>query len=319
MNPNSTTLILPTPQDFDFPKAVCSYGYFLLAPNRWDPATQTLHRPLHGLNDRLIHTAITQSKKSTLTLRANRKLNPRNTALLQQQVTRMLRLDEDFRPWRRLHPAARRLRFGRLFRSPTLFEDIVKTITGCNVSWPNTIRMNQLLCQHFGNGGFPTAQQLAAIRTDTLKTKCKVGYRAQRIVRLARQITRGKLQLKTFEDPSLTTDQIEQQLRLIYGIGPYAAANICQLLGRYDRLAIDSETYRHFRKAHNTRKKGPELDNHIRSYYERFAPYQFIAYWFDLWNTYQRRFGRAEHWDAEIDGKKFTASNLQPNASKTRT
>ena len=32
--------------DFDLEKAVCSHGFFMMAPNRWDPATRTFQRPL---------------------------------------------------------------------------------------------------------------------------------------------------------------------------------------------------------------------------------------------------------------------------------
>lgn len=205
----------------------------------------------------------------------------------------MLRLDEDFRRWHRIHPAARRARFDRLFRSPTLFEDMVKTITGCNVSWPNTMRMNALLCEHVGDGGFPTPRQLAAVSVETLKRRCKVGYRAQRIVGLAKQVVRGQLEPDQFENRSCPTREIFDELKRLHGIGPYAAANICQHLGRYDLLAIDSETYRHFRQQHGvaTPKDPKKLHPLIESTYERFAPYQFLAYWFELWHAYEKRAG----------------------------
>lgn len=36
---------------FELEKAVCSHGFFMTAPNQWDPLTKTLQRPLRLLND----------------------------------------------------------------------------------------------------------------------------------------------------------------------------------------------------------------------------------------------------------------------------
>jgi 3-methyladenine DNA glycosylase/8-oxoguanine DNA glycosylase len=306
------------PAGFDLARAVCSYGYFILAPNRWDGPTRTLHRPLRGEGERLIKTAIVAApgKRRQLLVRCAVKLRPRERELLTQQIRRMLRLDEDYRAWRRLHPTARRRRFDRLFRSPTLFEDMVKTITGCNVTWPNTMRMNSLLCARVGGGGFPTPAMLAAVRPDWLKRHCKVGYRAGRIVRLARAVASGRLDLARFEDAARSPAELFDELLMIEGIGPYAAANILQLLGRYDRLAIDSETYRHFREVHRAptpRSPGGlrRLHQRIERYYARFAPYQFLAYWFELWHGYAGHAGDPRMWEAEIHGPTFTAARMR--------
>ncbi len=314
-----STLTIALPKRFDLPRAVCSYGYFLLAPNNWVSSERTLYRPLHGSGDRLIHTAITvkDGAPPRLILRCDRRVDRGEGRSLKAQVSRMLRLDESFGVWHKLHPQARRARFDRMFRSPSLFEDLIKTITGCNVTWPNTMRMNVLLCEHVGGGGFPTPSQLARVRVDTLKRRCKVGYRAERIVRAARQVVRGELDLSTFEDQCKTTDQVFRKLTGIYGIGEYAAANLCQLIGRYDRLPIDSETYRHFRQDLDTpTPDNPKtLHSRIESHYARYAPYQFMAYWFDLWWAYQKRFGDARRWEAHTHGTNFTANRLTQEES----
>ncbi|HEX7009707.1 MAG TPA: hypothetical protein VF184_06975 [Phycisphaeraceae bacterium] len=309
-----STLTLPTPRGFDLARAVCSYGYFLLAPNLWDPAGQTLSRPLRGRGDRLIPVTIRQpAGRQVLVLRCGVRVERDERGLIHAQVRRMLRLDEDLSGWFRIHPRARRRKFGRLFRSPTLFEDMIKTITGCNVTWRNTMRMNELLCQVVGQGGFPTPKQLAAWRPDRLKRATKVGYRAQRIVRLARDVAQGRLDLAWFEAPERDSQEVYQALRRIHGIGDYAASNLCQLLGFYDRLAIDTETYRHFCLQHNLpRPKSPSrLHARIEAHYRRFAPYDFLAYWFDLWQDYEQRFGDARQWLAHRDGANFTASRLR--------
>lgn len=313
MTTDRSTLTIKVPRGFNLPRAVCSYGYFLLAPSRWDPAKRVLHRSLHGADGRVIRTVIAQHTRDRLQIDCDCRVDRAEAAGLRRQVGRMLRIDEDLRAWHRLCPEAKRIGYGRLFRSPTLFEDMVKTITGCNVTWPNTMRMNALLCEHVGGGGFPTAAQLAAVRPDTLKRKCKVGYRAQRIIRLARQVVRGELDLAGFEDRDRSTDEVYADLLVMYGIGPYAAANLCQLLGRYDRLAIDTETYRHFRQFHGvaTPANPQKLHRRIERYYAKFAPYQFLAYWFELWRAYEARVGDARTWDPVEHGASFTAANLK--------
>lgn len=288
-----STITLAVPAGFSLPMAVSSYGYFMLAPNRWDSAQRVLHRPLVGHHHRIIHVAIRHRVPDRLQINCDCCVDRAEAGQLRHAVGRMLRALEDLQPWHRLHPAARRANFGRLFRSPTLFEDLVKTMTTCNVAWPNTMRMNELLCQQFGNGGFPTPEQLVRVRVSALQRRCKIGYRASWVVQLASQIVRGELDLDWFEDPRHSTDVIYKRLRGILGIGDYAASNMCQLLGRYDRVAIDSETYRHFRQHHGrvlptSPKKCNQL---IDSHFARYAPFQFLAYWFELWGSYEKRKG----------------------------
>ncbi len=309
-------LTLKVPRDFNLQSAVCSYGYFVLTPNRWDNDTQSFCRPLTiGSNNQPVRITIRPDRKSrdALVILCDRKLTPPERDEVKTQCRRMLRTEEDLSEWYALHPIAKRKRFGRLFRSPTLFEDIVKTITGCNVTWTNTVRMNQLLCERIGtDGAFPTPEQLAKVRPDRLKTLCKVGYRAERIVRLAREVCNGRLDLSGFENPELNSQEVYQSLLKIHGIGPYAAANICMLLGYYDRLAIDTETYRHFCQTFGVKRpKDPSrLHKQIERHYTRFHPYPFLAYWFELWCGYETANGKpAPQWRPEEAGD-FTAAKL---------
>lgn len=296
--PRLRPITLATPPGYDLKRAVCSYGYFVLAPNRWDPVTLTFSRPLRLAWGRVIGVTIEQKTRG-LTVRTTHTLGKAARADVVAQVRRMLRLDEDLSAWYRLCPEARRRKFGRLFRSPTFFEDIVKTITGCNVSWPNTCNMNRLLCAHVGgpapgNNAFPSPEQVAAMEPHELAAVAKVGYRAERIVRLARDVVEGRLDLAWFEDPARTSDELYAELLRIHGLGPYAAANLCCVLGHYERIAIDTETYRHFCTTQGRqRPQDPKrLHDDIEAHYARYAPYQFLGYWFDLWRFYERFIGR---------------------------
>ncbi|XAL98165.1 endonuclease III domain-containing protein [Phycisphaeraceae bacterium D3-23] len=323
-----TKLTLPVPRDFELYTAVCSYGHFLLAPTRWDKDKQQLHRVLRDGSGRIVRCRVVQQKvgqasslsntgrmpvpPQALTIHCDRTLHRKHHGLIKQKIVRMLRIDTDLRDWYKLCPAAKKRSFGRLFRGENLFEDIVKTITSCNVTWPNTVNMNAQLVEHVGHGGFPTPEQVADFGEARLKSAGRVGYRAGRIVQLARGILDGSVDLDWFEQPERTSDECFAAALKLYGIGPYAAANILMLLGHYDRLAIDTETYRHYCKTHNVRRpKDPlRLHKRIDKHYGQFAPYPFLAYWFELWQAYEDRFGPSHHWDAEADAKQFTASNL---------
>ncbi len=225
----------------------------------------------------------------------------------------MLRLEEDLAEWRKLHPEARRRGFGRLIRSASLFEDMVKTITGCNVTWRNTITMNRLMAEKFGEGAFPSPAELARLKPSRLKEIARVGYRAERIIGLARRFEEGSLDAAWFESAGRPTEELREGLLAIDGFGPYATANMLQLLGRYDHVPIDTETYRHYCLRYNVDRpaKPTVLDAQIRAHYDRYAPYQFLAYWFDLWRDYERRFGNAWTWDPDTAAGNFTASVLK--------
>ena len=312
-----TTLTLRPPSRFDLHRAVCSYGFFVLPPNRWDVQKRVLHRPLRTAAGRVVKTTLRQRADGSLVLACDRAVPRGDHATLKAQVRRMLRFGEDFAAWRRIHPLAKKRRFDRMFRSPTLFEDIVKTITSCNVTWTNTIQMNRLMVEHVGHGGFPAPEQLADFGEARLKERCRVGYRAARIVRLAREVADGRCDLAAFEVPGRDSDDVFAAFGGIYGIGPYAAGNLCHLVGVYDRLAIDTETYRHFCKTYKVKR--PKADDaaglkrlHVRieKHYARYAPFQFLAYWFELWEDYQALRGPAWSWDRDTTGATFTASQL---------
>ncbi|MBB6430153.1 endonuclease III domain-containing protein [Algisphaera agarilytica] len=316
----TTLTVTPPSKCFDLHRAVCSYGYFILAPNHWLIDKKVLHRPLRTSAGRLVHTVIRQRKDGKLAIQCDRDVPRKDHDTLKQQVARMFRFGEDYRGWRKVHPQAKRRRFDRMFRSPSLFEDMVKTITSCNVTWRNTIVMNQRMVQHVGHGGFPTPEQLADFGEQRLKDLCRVGYRADRIIRLARMVADGDLDLDWFEAPAAerNSDEIYEGFLELHGFGPYAAANLCHLVGRYDKLAIDTETYRHFCLHYNVKR--PKGDNaaglkrlhaKIEKHYGQFAPYQFLAYWFELWEDYQTRYGPAWRWDRDTTGTQFTAAVLK--------
>lgn len=308
------------PADYSLPRDACSYGYVLLAPNRWDVAEQSLSRPLR-LPGGVVDTHLTQPAGPGTPLKAatSRTLNSADKAALRAQVTRMLRLDEDeghVAGFHRLDPRWKRSGRARLFRSPTMYEDVVKTITSCNVTWPGTVQMNRRLCEVLGEaspggtGGFPDQARVARARPEMLRARCRVGYRDARLIEVSRLFAREAVRPEWFEDPSTSDDAVYDALIELPGVGPYAASNIMQLLGRYSRLPLDTESVRHGRTVLGMKGSSAQVMRQVRAHFAPFGAHAFRSYWFEMWRFYESKHGKAWTWERDSTGKLFTAAHL---------
>jgi len=306
-------LTITTPRDFDLMRDVCSYGYFVLAPNRWDTKNLTLTRPLNLANGPAI-VVLRQAERGNLRAVFDRTLDRAEQAEARTQISRMLRLDEDETHSKAFHKAdARWKKSGRarLFRSPTLFEDVIKTVTSCNVSWPSTVNMNKQMCRHLAKAGcFPTAARVSRTRVGTLRGRCRVGYRDQRIIDLAKLFCKGHIDEPWLQSPATHDDDIFEFLKTLPGIGPYAAGNIMMLLGRYSRLAIDTETIRHGKAVLGMTGTDRQITKKLEAHYEQFGEFKFKSYWFELWTFYETKQGPSQEWDREETATAFTATNF---------
>ncbi len=331
-----TRLNIRVPADFVLSRDTCSYGYFLLAPNHWDVRQQTLAR-MFLFAEGPARATITQEQRKThrtsrpgrisfphvpgapLRVGFDRALTRAEQTQARAQLIRMLRLDEDethARAFHKLDPRWKQSGRSRLYRSPTLFEDVLKTVTSCNVTWPSTIHMNRRLCDVLGeSGSFPSARRMARARPGTLRARCRVGYRDQRMVELAKMfVPRGNKPAEVDEawltDPATDDDTAFTFLTSLPGIGPYAAGNIMQLLGRYSRLALDSESLRHGKAVLGMTGTDASIMKRLAAHYEPFGEYKFKSYWFEIWDYYETKRGVSHNWDREEIGSSFTASKL---------
>ncbi|HSW45597.1 MAG TPA: endonuclease III domain-containing protein [Phycisphaerae bacterium] len=151
--------------------------------------------------------------------------------------------------------------------------------------------------------GFPTPVRLAAASVAELRSLARVGYRADFIHALADRVARGSIDLveiESFEGPSEARQRLLKQLP---GVGDYSAAHLCMLLGDYSRLAIDTEMIRFFRGRHPRRRPTPVV---IRAAYRRWHPYEYLAYWHEIWSDYTRRHGPSALWAAADMGRRIT-------------
>ncbi|MCC6284020.1 MAG: hypothetical protein IT439_01775 [Phycisphaerales bacterium] len=300
---------VPVPADFLLHRDACSYGYFRLAPNLWTPDTRTLTRIL-DLPAGPVTLHLTQPpgggrgdaalRGRPLRIVPSRPLDAGERAEVSRAVERMLRLTETDAHLRAFHKADPRWKAsgrGRLFRSPSLFEDVVKTVTSCNVTWPGTIAMNRALCAVLGRGGaFPSPERLRRARPSTLRARCRVGYRDTRLIALADLFARGAIDEAALCDPARPDDAVFKELQELPGVGPYAAANIMQLLGRYAFLPLDSEALRHGRTVLGHLGTDREVLNAVRAHFAPFGAHAFRSYWLELWAHYEAKEGPAWEW-----------------------
>jgi 3-methyladenine DNA glycosylase/8-oxoguanine DNA glycosylase len=294
-----TRFALAPDAPFDFEGTAYSHGWVVLAPNDWDEDTSTLRRVHRLPSGRVVLLELRGAGRAqdglTVQIEHEGRLPARDRRAVEADVRHMFRLDEDLAPFyalcrRRGEPWARVCAgLGRLLRSPTLFEDVVKTVCTTNVQWGGTRRMVRSLVEAFGDPwpaepsrrAFPTAEALAGVSPDRFESRTSLGYRAAYVHELARRVASAELELDALARSDLPTGELRKELLAIKGVGPYAAATLLMLLGRYDELAVDTV----FREFVAERYFGGERpsDAEARAVYEDWGEWKYLAYWFDLW------------------------------------
>lgn len=276
---------------FELRLCLFGHGWVALPPHDFDERQATFATVLR-LGDAVADVALRQSGPTTLTakLSAAQPLPAAAGAEARRKLVHMLRLDDDLAPFHarcrrepKLAWVARR-GGGRLLRSASVFEDLMKLLFTTNTTWAATTAMTQKLVDALGSPApsgrraFPTAAECvrpAAFWRDVVRC----GYRAHAAVALAKAFAAGELTDATFlaAQPS---DDLWRRLLALRGFGPYAAGQAMRLCGHYDRLALDS--WCRARLAELAGKKRPPSDRTVERRYARFAPFQGLALWCEL-------------------------------------
>jgi 3-methyladenine DNA glycosylase/8-oxoguanine DNA glycosylase len=207
-------------------------------------------------------------------------------------IRHMLRLDDDLSPFYARAAVDPDLAWaasgaGRILRSPTVFEDLVKTICTTNCTWSATLRMVGAIVAVLGDPAveapdrrtFPTAAVMADAGDDFYTSTAKTGYRGAYLRSIAADVAEGRLDLEALNDPAHSDDEVAEQLLALPGVGPYACAHMMMLLGRYGRLILDSwtrPTYRRLAARPRVTDKG------IEKAFRRYREYAGLAFWLML-------------------------------------
>lgn len=289
----------PVPNDFSFQSTVWSSGWCVLAPfvSDHERATLECRYPLPGGYSTQVVLGQPGGRGKPIVARvtggrgARVGLSSTEWSAVRSAARHFLRLDDDLEPfYKRCREAgepfihAERTGFGRLMRSPSLFEDIVKILATTNTTWAGTKSMvANLVSLANAEGVFPTPEQVVAIGAKRLREQCRWGYRAESLAKIARATASGRLDFDRWESWAGSTADLEAEILELPGIGPYAAAHVLAVLGRYDRIGLDTVFRGFVKERYFPRARKPVTDKRMLKIYDKWGEWRALAYWFDLW------------------------------------
>jgi len=267
----------------DLRRTLASHGVADLPPNEIDAEAATLTTTL---TLRQGATTVHVGDGSSGAVRVTGS-GPRAGVL--DAIRHMLRLDDDLSAFYALARADPELAWaaagaGRMMRSPTVFEDVVKTICTTNCAWSATVRMTTALVEQLGaeapdgRHAFPTPTAMAEAGDEFYRDVVRAGYRGAYLRTLALAVADGALDLEALNDSELDDDDVAERLLALPGCGPYATAHMMMLLGRYSRLILDSWTRPKYARV-NGRKAA---DRTIERRFRRYGAYAGLAFWLYL-------------------------------------
>jgi 3-methyladenine DNA glycosylase/8-oxoguanine DNA glycosylase len=296
---NKSSLILPlmeisisTPRDFSFKRTVYSHGWSGLPPFELDEKNWTLIRVLEMRDTQPLTVTVHARKRFLKVDVPRRKLLKHEAEKIVRDVRHSFRLDDDMSIFYKAvtndpdFAWIARQGAGRLIRSPTVYEDLVKTICTTNCSWSLTKKMVAGLVNSLGSeaeGGrksFPTPVAMAVAPLEFYRDEMRAGYRAPYFKELAERVASGAIDVESWLTSELPTAELRREMKQVKGVGDYAAENLLKLVGRYDVLALDSWVRAKFARTRGRGRATP--DAKIARFYSRFAPWHGLALWCDM-------------------------------------
>jgi 3-methyladenine DNA glycosylase/8-oxoguanine DNA glycosylase len=285
-----TAFHVDAPAGFDFKRTLGSHGWYDLLPFELIDEG-TLARVL-DVGDAEPVTVFVSGDRAGLEVCAERRLSVRAQAKVVRDVRHVFRLDdglEEFYARVSGDPEfawVARDGAGRLLRSPTVYEDLVKSVMTTNCSWSLTRKMVTELVRNLGREGrdgrrsFPTPEAMAAAPAEFYREVVRAGYRAEYLKEMAVRVAAGEIEPESWLGSELQTAELKREMKRVKGVGDYAAENLLKLVGRYDVLALDSWVRGKFKK---TRNQGRDCDDRkIARFYTRFGEWRGLALWCDM-------------------------------------
>lgn len=306
----------------DLWRTLVSHGVASLPPMRVDESAQTLEvtLPVTGARPRTVLAR--QARPGFAEIRIEGRA-PGRGALADIMVTvrHVLRLDEDLSQFYAAAASDLDLAWvasgaGRMIQSPTVFEDVIKTVCTTNCSWALTEKMVAALVEHLGEPApgapaagtagraFPTAQSMASVDPSFYKEVVRAGYRGPYLLSLAGSVASGDVDLEELGRAGadeLSDDEVAERLMALPGVGPYAAAHIMMMLGRYSRLILDSWTRPTFARLVGRRAV---KDTTITRRFRRYGRYAGLAFWLFL----------TRDWVEETEARQAEAFSKTPSS-----
>jgi 3-methyladenine DNA glycosylase/8-oxoguanine DNA glycosylase len=284
----------------DLWRTVVSHGIAALPPARVDEEARVLELTLPVKGARPHTVTITEGGEAHAVVTAvDAAPSARKAEMILAGVEHVLRLDEDLSDFYALVADDPDLGWategaGRMIRSPTVFEDVVKTICTTNVAWSATERMVRALVERLGEPAvgaptdgpygraFPTPEAMAAAGEDFYRDVVRAGYRGPYLISLASSVAEGSIDLEelgALGPDELPDEEVMARLLALPGVGPYAAAHVMMLVGRYSHLILDSWTRPTYARLNGGRAV---KDATIERRFRRYGRYAGLAFWLYL-------------------------------------
>lgn len=290
-----TRILLPVPPGFHFQSTVTSHGWCVLPPFGYDDAARTLTRVQRLADGSSVHLILGgDSDDTTVTVDIDGLPLPPTPAQVGDTtavVGRILGFDQnigEFHALTRTMPGYEWIEpagAGRMLVSPTVWEDLAKTLLTTNTTWRMTKEMVARLvtlgeADAHGRHSFPTPAQVAALSPEALNAHVRAGYRGASLHTLADSIATGRLDPERWRDPAMSARQVYDEILALKGFGPYAAGAMMRLVGHFDELGLDSVCRAAYRERWNNGE--PATDREIAAFYERFGRWRGLAVWMDV-------------------------------------
>jgi N-glycosylase/DNA lyase len=299
----TATARLDVRKPFSLFSTVVSHGWYETLPFVWVESEQSLLRAEELRDGRVMLVRVEETRSPqrnhvglAITVTGEGAKDPGVAGEMSRRVDVILHTSEDLRGFYELcnqvpelHEA-RRLGAGRCMRAPTLWEDVLKTILGTNVTWRQAVTMINRLAQ-LGDvcpampelRSWPSPGQVARAKEKYLRNTVRAGYRSPYIIELAQEQKSGAIDLETIDGAAkkLSEQELYKKLVALKGVGKSSAHFLMNLLGHYDHLPVDSATYAYAtRELFNGRRP---TEKQIRRRYARYGKWQSLAYWFERW------------------------------------
>jgi N-glycosylase/DNA lyase len=209
-------------EPISFARTVHSHGCARLPPAQVEESPLIYHRALR-IGKRVVVLSM-RERDGKLIVETKARLRQGEAKTAGAAVVRMFRLDDDLSPFYAQIAHDEGLRWaaagaGRILASPTVFEDVIKTICTTNCAWSGTIRMTQALAD-LGGGAFPGAELLAAAPESWFREVARMGYRGAYVRAIATDVAGGVLDLESLRSTERYGDEdVEERLLALPGIG----------------------------------------------------------------------------------------------------
>jgi 3-methyladenine DNA glycosylase/8-oxoguanine DNA glycosylase len=240
------------PAGFSLRAVATSHSWCALPPFAYEPRAGVLHRTLRLPDAGPITVSVRHPSDLLVVSWGRRPGTAADRLAVAAVVRRMLAVDSDLTELYDVCDAVegfgwvREEGLGRLLRSPTVWEDAVRTLATTNTSFTRTRALITRLVEGLGPAGpggeraFPEPAAVAEAGERYLRDVARAGYRSEPMARFAAAVAGGRVDPEAWRDPSTPDDRVRHEISRLAGFGPFATDTLFALLGRPRGLTLDA-------------------------------------------------------------------------------